>query len=118
MAQQEELSLIIFQKKFSSNKDCRKHLFKLRWPEGFKCPKCGNNHYHYLSARKLYQCSACHHQTSVIAGTIMYGSKTALKKWYWTVYLYSKDKGGISAMALKKHIKVAFQTARAMLHKI
>jgi hypothetical protein len=33
-------SLIQFQKKFSTEKACQKHLFRLRWPEGFRCPRC------------------------------------------------------------------------------
>jgi hypothetical protein len=39
--QQETLSLLQFQKKFGTEKACQKQLFRLRWPEGFKCPRCG-----------------------------------------------------------------------------
>ncbi len=36
--QQKALSLMQFQKKFGTEKACQKHLFRLRWPEGFRCP--------------------------------------------------------------------------------
>ena len=38
--QQKALSLMQFQKKFGTEKACQKHLFRLRWPEGFRCPRC------------------------------------------------------------------------------
>jgi transposase-like protein len=90
----------------------------MRWPEGFICPKCGHDHYYYLETRKLYQCEKCRHQTSVTAGSIFHKSKTALKKWFWAVFLCSRDKGGISDLTLKKYIKVSYQTAWTMMHKI
>lgn len=38
--QQKPLSLLQFQRKFGTEEACRKHLFRLRWPEGFRCPRC------------------------------------------------------------------------------
>jgi hypothetical protein len=38
--QQPPLSLMQFQKKFGTEKACQKHLLRLRWPEGFHCPRC------------------------------------------------------------------------------
>ena len=37
--QQKALNLMHFQKKFGKEKACQKHLFRLRWPEGFRCPR-------------------------------------------------------------------------------
>jgi hypothetical protein len=27
--------------RFSSEEACREYLFQLRWPDGFRCPRCG-----------------------------------------------------------------------------
>jgi hypothetical protein len=27
--------------RFSTEEACRVYLFRLRWPEGFRCPRCG-----------------------------------------------------------------------------
>ncbi len=116
--QKKELSLLTLQSKFDSVIKCEKYLFKQRWPEGFICPACGNKDYYFIKTRKQYECSKCHHQTSLIAGTIMHGSRISLKKWFWAIYLSSTDKGGISAMTLKKSILVSYPTAWLMLHKI
>ncbi len=118
MAKQNNLSLVTFQKLYSTDTACRERLFKMRWPDGFKCPRCGHNHYYFLENRDLYQCANCKYQASITAGTIFHKSRISLKKWFWAIYLVSRDKGGISALALKKHINVCYETAWLMLHKI
>lgn len=42
---QEPMSLLEFQNRFSSEEACEKHLFKLRWPDGLKCPRCWYDQY-------------------------------------------------------------------------
>ena len=118
MAQQKDMALTTFQKKFETNEDCRKHLFKYKWPEGYRCKQCGGRHYSYVSTRKIYECNECHYQESAIANTVMHKSHTSLRKWFLALYLISHDKRGISATALQKHIRVSYPTAWLMLHKI
>jgi len=36
------ISLIEWQKKFGTEKACTKILAKVRWSQGFQCPKCGS----------------------------------------------------------------------------
>ena len=36
-----EMDLITFQGTFSTDEACRERLFNLRWPDGFRCPRCG-----------------------------------------------------------------------------
>ena len=38
-----KLSWLEFQQKFSTEEACRKHLFQIRWLDGFKCPAYGNS---------------------------------------------------------------------------
>jgi len=45
-------------------------------------------------------------------------TKTPLRKWFLAIYFMSEDKRGISALSLKGKIKVAYQTAWSMCHKI
>jgi len=37
--QQKALSLMQIQKRFSTEKACQKQWFRLRWPDGFRCPR-------------------------------------------------------------------------------
>jgi predicted RNA-binding Zn-ribbon protein involved in translation (DUF1610 family) len=50
--QQKPLSLLQFQKKFGTAKACQKQLFRMRWPEGFKCPRCGHTTAYFHSTRR------------------------------------------------------------------
>lgn len=113
------IDLLEFSKKFSSEEQCWQHLFNLRWPEHFICPVCGCTEYSYHSTRKLCQCKACKHQTSVTAGTIFHKTRTPLVKWFWAIFLMTRQKGGISARALRKLLDIkSYQTIWTMCHKI
>ena len=115
---QPELSLLEFKKRFGSERACQNSLEKMRWPEGFKCPKCEGSKATRIKTRRLLQCSKCHHQVSFTAGTIFHKTRTPLQKWFWAIYLVSQDKGGVSAMRLSKQLELGYKTAWAMLHKI
>lgn len=113
-------SLVEFQSKYGTEESCEQALFQLKWPEGFRCPKCGSSHYVVVGRRRLplYQCTECRHQTSAIVGTIMENTKLSLVKWFLALYFAATNKDGISEMALTKYIGVTLKTAWALLHKI
>lgn len=114
----QEMSLLQFQKKFSSERACQKALKKSRWPTGFICPKCANDRAYDRPKRSLLECARCGYQASLTAGTIFHKTRTPLVKWFWAIYLVGQDKGGVSAMRLSKQLDLGYKTAWAMLHKI
>lgn len=119
MAQQENMTLVEFMKRYSTEEACREHLYEMRWPEGFVCPKCGKRDEPFnIKSRHKYQCRHCTHQTSVTAGTIMDKSRTPLTKWFLAIYLMGHDKRGCSALKLKRELEIAYDTAWTMSHKI
>ena len=113
-----EMDLITFQRMFSTEEACRERLFKLRWPEGFRCPRCGGQEAYRIENRTLFQCVECRHQTSLTARTIMHRTRTPLVKWFWAIFLVSSDKRGLSALALSRKIGIGLKCAWTMLHKI
>ncbi len=115
---QPELSLLQFKKRFGTERSCQNALEKMRWPEGFNCPKCHHTRASRIKTRRLLQCSKCHYQVSLTSGTIFHKTRTPLQKWFWAIYLASQDKGGVSAMRLSKQLELGYKTAWAMLHKI
>jgi len=55
---------------FSSEEACRAYLFHLRWPQGFRCPRCGDPKA-WPKRSVLWQCAGYGRQVSVTATTIL-----------------------------------------------
>lgn len=117
MPRAKRMSLSSFQQAFATEEQCREHLFHQRWRSGFRCPRCGERRHCRLSNGTI-QCAACHHQTTVTAGTIMHRSHVALTKWFLALYFVSQDKRRISAMQLCSVIGVTYKTAWYLLARI
>jgi transposase-like protein len=113
-----EISLLEWQNRFGTEDACLEALIRVRWPDGFICPECAGREHSFITSRKTYQCSQCHHQTSVTSGTIFHSTNLPLFKWFWAIYLTASDKGGISALRLSKHLGVCWITAQRILRKI
>ncbi|WCR29653.1 transposase [Paenibacillus thiaminolyticus] len=113
-------SLAELMAQFPTEESCIPALFALKWPHGFRCPNCCHASAYVIRTRRLplYECSACRHQTSLTAGTILEGSRTSLRKWFAAIWLVSNPKEGINAVRLSSIINVTYKTAWAMLHKI
>lgn len=109
---------IEFQKAFSTDEQCRSALFKLRWPNGFRCPNCEHDDGYELPDRGLIQCAVCRHQTSVTAGTIFHKTHLPLTCWFRIIYEVANDKGGASATRLAAQLRRPYKTIWHVLHKI
>ena len=108
-----------FQSQFSSEEGCQKYLASCRWPDGFVCPRCGNQSAYELVKLKRWQCTGCRHQVSVTAQTILHNTKIPLTVWFWAAYLMTTDKRGISALLLQRQLGLRrYETAWMMLHKL
>jgi transposase-like protein len=117
---QEGMSLFEFFQHWGEEAQCEAAVEQARWPDGFRCPRCGTTAHCVLrvKARKTFQCNGCHHQTSVIAGTLFEGTKLALRVWFLAMYLISQAKTGLSALALKRAVGVSYRTAWLVHHKL
>lgn len=114
------LSMPEFFASFGTEAQCAAALQATRWPAGFRCPRCASEAHCVLRghSHKVFQCNACRHQTSLIAGTVFQGTKLALRTWFLALYLISQAKTGLSALALKRHLGVSYPTAWLIHHKL
>lgn len=113
------MSLLEFQDQFDSDGKCLEYLFKVRWPEGFQCPRCGHPKYYGLNSRGLYKCKSCHYQVSVTAGTIFHRTKVSLRKWFWLIYRMATSKTGVSIAEMGRELAIEdYKTIWVMAHKI
>lgn len=100
--------------------DCRKFLAVARWGDSITCPHCQNKDkkiYVYKNNR-LFKCSACKKQFTATKGSIFERSHVPLRKWFWSIYLFSSHKKGISSIQLGKDLGVTQSTAWFILHRI
>jgi len=112
-------NLVEFNDWFNSDQACREYLEIIRWPDGFQCPRCGTSRHWVLGKRGVKECAGCHHQTSVIAGTIFDGTRKPLRLWFLAMWLITSEKNGISAMGLQRQLGFSrYETAWTWLHKL
>jgi hypothetical protein len=114
-----ERSLLDFQNEFSDEEACVQHLRKIRWPEGFECPRCGHRDAWFVSTRNILDCKSCRAKVSLTAGTIFHKTRTPLLKWYWLIYHMAMDKVGVSIAEMQRVLQITdYKTAWLMAHKI
>ena len=107
-----------FEKRFGTEKACREYLYKLKWPDGFICPKCGNTQFWWTGKNKLH-CTACGHQTSVTVSTVLENTKKPLTLWFRAIFLTAFQKSGINAVNLQNMLGLgSYATAWTWLQKI
>lgn len=107
-----------FEDRFSSEEACRDYLYQLRWPNGFRCPRCGHEKA-WPVGTVVFQCASCDYQISVIAGTIFHGTHKPLTLWFRTIWWVTGQKNGASALGLKRILGLgSYRTAWAWLHKL
>jgi len=94
-------TLAELESRFSSEEACRDYLFRLRWPDGFVCPRCGPSRAWPLRSGRR-QCSGCGRQVSVTAGTVFQDTRTPLTVWFRAMWWITRQKNGVSALGLQQ----------------
>ena len=108
-----------FQSQFATEEACQDYLAACRWPNGFRCPRCGHARAYRMKAHRRWQCVACRYQVSLTAGTILHNTKTPLTVWFWAAYLTVTDTRGMSALLLQRQLGLRrYETAWMLLHKL
>jgi len=114
------MSLSQFLELYGTEEQCVAALERARWPDGFRCPRCGEQKHGLVYGRRhrRFQCRSCRHQTTVTAGTIMEATKLPLTKWFQAFYLVGDAKTGISSLSLMRKLGVNYRTAWLLHNKI
>lgn len=94
-------SLGEFDRWFATEDDCRKYLARVRWLDGFRCPRCTADAA-WLTGGGLLHCQGCGHQGSSTAGTIFHGTRTSLRLWFQAMWWVTAQKNGASALGLQR----------------
>ena len=111
-------SALEFEQWFATDADCVRYLASIRWPGGFRCPRCGNPDA-WTTARGQFRCTWCDVQTSVTAGTIFQGTRKGLRLWLRAMWHLTEVSGGTSASEIQRVLGLSsYRTAWIWLHKL
>ena len=106
-----------FNEVFATETACQEYLFQVRWPQGWRCPRCGAPR-GWRNGRGDVECAACGYQASLTAGTVFHGTKKPLRQWFQVIYLMMAPKNGMSATTVARTLGVSYPTAWTWLQKL
>jgi transposase-like protein len=111
-------TILELEERFATENACWEYLIKIRWPEGFVCPRCGAARY-WVGSRGRLICRACRYQASVTAGTIFQDTRKPLRMWFRAAWHVTSQKNGASAVSLQDVLGLgSYMTAWTWLHKL
>jgi hypothetical protein len=107
-----------FMDMFPPEDACLEYLSIVRWPDGYRCLRCGNADY-WKKARGLFTCRGCGYEASVLAGTLFQDTHKPLRLWFQAMWYVVNQKNGVSALGLQKALGLgSYHTAWEWLHKL
>jgi len=114
------MSLNQFLANYGDEQQCEAALEDARWPEGFRCSKCGNeHHYRYRrNGQRVFQCCNCRAKTSLTEGTLFHSTKLPLTTWFQAMYFLTQNKNNISTLELRRLLGISYPAAWRMKHKL
>ncbi len=102
---------------FPDNTSCTDFLYRLRWGDGFICPKCGIPSTPWQQTHDRFVCPYCRHQTTVTAGTIFDRTRTPLTTWLEAAWHVTTAKKGMSATTIERTLGTSYRVAWTMLQR-
>ena len=118
MRQRSEIDLLSVVNRYGTDEHCRAYLTQLRWPAGVTCPKCESKKISRIEKRNQYDCDSCRYQFSVLSGTMFHDTHLALTKWFFATYILCESRKGVSANQIKRMMRVSYETAWYLCHRI
>ena len=120
-----QYSLMEFMKEFPDDATCLEWLWRTRYsPNGIhtKCPRCRKRRefkrYETTQHRQSWTCLGCGNHLHPTAGTIFHKSSTSLHLWFYSIYLMTSTRCGISAKQLERELGVTYKTAWRIAHEV
>jgi transposase-like protein len=112
-----------FERMFPDEDSCKAYLVSRRWPNGVKCPRCGNEQVWLLKHKPWHwQCQKCNptgYRFSLYVKTIFENTNYPLRTWFQVLYMMLTSKKGVSALQVHRTIgSGSYSTALYMCHRL
>lgn len=121
-----QMTLTDFDRMFPDEASCKTYLLNQRWPQGVRCPRCGNNKVYENKPRPFtWQCTKCGknprapYRFSVTVGTVFENTNYPLRTWFKVLYFMLTSKKGVSALQIHRMIgSGSYRTAWFICHRL
>jgi transposase-like protein len=119
-----QMSIAQFEKQFPDEDACKLYLQANRWPDGVRCPRCGNDEVQAHGTKPFHWfCRVCAPQStyrfSVLVNTIFENTNMPLRDWFRVMHLMLTSKKGMSALQIFRYMGFgSYKTAWLMCSKI
>lgn len=97
-------------KKFPTEEKCFEKIYKTRWTNGYRCPRCKHKEKWDVAPYK-YKCRNCGYQTSVTAGTLFHRTHLPITKWFQAIYYFSIRREKSTAVELQALLDISNRTS-------
>lgn len=133
----QEISIPSLAMKLQTEADAYRLLEEMRWPGGKPeaCPHCGGMRKLYEikpqdgssgrktrtganTQRRVWACSECRKQFSVLVGTVMQGTKISIRTWLFVIFEVAASKNGVAAREIERKYNLTPKSAWFLLHRI
>lgn len=105
----------VLESDFSDEQKCIDYLYRLRWENGWQCPRCSYNK-HWKVGDMKYKCKKCGYQSTLISGTLLQRSHLPISKWLQAAWHVASEKGCVNALGMQKTVGIGSnRTALAVL---
>ena len=112
------MNVIMFEKKFGTEKACQDYLFNLKFKDGFVCENCGCTEY-WVTTEYVYICQECRKHVHLTSGTIFQDTHKPLSVWFRAMWWITSQKNGASALGIQRVLGIgSYKTAWTWLHKL
>jgi transposase-like protein len=104
-----------FFRQFPDDETCLKHLFNVRFGQGYACASCERpSKWFRIKAERAYSCQWCGHHLHPTVGTPFEQTRTPLQLWFYAIHLFTTTRHGVSAKELERQLGVTYKTAWRM----
>src|SRR4051812_29561566 len=100
-----------FEQRFSTEAGGIEYLRQQRWPDGFRCTRCGGNHAWALRSGGWDECAGGGHQLPLTAGTVFHGTRKPFVLWFRVICQFLVSKSGRSAVDVSRQHGLKDKTA-------
>jgi transposase-like protein len=108
-----------FENVFATEDQCLEYILHTRYKDGiYICPICKSNK-SWRVRKTTYECAECHHQESILSGTLFQDTHKPLTVWFRAMWYITSQKNGASALSIQRILGLgSYKTAWTWLHKL